>query len=169
MVISQQQLRQKMADVIQQLRTEMNETFNDRIDMLSSINTALQHVAAKPAASKPYRINDLIPGAMTREKLGTSCRTHTCMRGQTKEKRCLSALKALTSLRQQHLQWIVLMMSSEQFRRHLTNPAQNSKRTTENGTANTRTGGFRSMARDREEIGSEEHVRHKLSTCSTGQ
>ena len=50
-----------MADVMQQLRTEMNETVNGRIDVLSSINTALQKVSAKLAVSKPYRISDLIP------------------------------------------------------------------------------------------------------------
>ena len=60
MVTFQEQLRQEMADVIQQFRKEMNETVNGRIDMLS-INTALQNVSAKPAASKPYRISDLMP------------------------------------------------------------------------------------------------------------
>ena len=42
----QQQLGQDMTDVKQQLRAEMNETANGRIDMLSSINTALQNVSA---------------------------------------------------------------------------------------------------------------------------
>ena len=50
-----------MTDATQELRTELNETVNDRIDMLSSINTALQKVSAKPAVSKSYRISDLIP------------------------------------------------------------------------------------------------------------
>ena len=59
-VTIQQQLRQDMADVIQHLRTEMNETVNGRIDMFSSINAAVQNESAKPAASKPYRISDLI-------------------------------------------------------------------------------------------------------------
>ena len=44
----QQQLRQEMTDVIQQLHTEMNQTVNGRIDMLSSIGTALQQVSANP-------------------------------------------------------------------------------------------------------------------------
>ena len=55
----QQQLRQEMTDVIQQL--EMNETVSGRMDMLNSINAALQNVSAKSIASKPYRISDLIP------------------------------------------------------------------------------------------------------------
>ena len=59
--VFQQQLRQEMTDVIQQLRTEMNETVNGRMDMLNSINTALQNVSTKTNDSKPYRISDLIP------------------------------------------------------------------------------------------------------------
>ena len=39
----------------------MTGTINNRVDMLNSINTALQNVAAKPVDSKPYRISDLIP------------------------------------------------------------------------------------------------------------
>ena len=50
----QQQLGQEMTDVIQQLRVEMNETVSGRMDMLNSINTALQSVSAKSTASKPY-------------------------------------------------------------------------------------------------------------------
>ena len=59
--VFQQQLRQEMTDIIQQLRTEMNETVNGRMDMLNSINTALQNVSTKATDSKPYRISDLIP------------------------------------------------------------------------------------------------------------
>ena len=51
-----------MVDVIQQLNTEMNEAVNCSVDMLSSINTALLNVSAKPSDSKPYRISDFIPG-----------------------------------------------------------------------------------------------------------
>ena len=57
----QQQLRQKVADVIQQMRVEVNETTSGRMDMLNSINAALQNVSARPAESKPYQISDLIP------------------------------------------------------------------------------------------------------------
>ena len=51
--VFQQQLRQEMTDVIQQLRTEMNETVNGRMDMLNSINTALQNVSTKTTDFKP--------------------------------------------------------------------------------------------------------------------
>ena len=56
-----QQLRQEVADVTQRLRAEVNEAVSGRMDMLNSINTALQNVSRKPAASKPYRISDLLP------------------------------------------------------------------------------------------------------------
>ena len=59
--VFQQQMRQDVADVMQQLRVEMTGTINSRINMLSSINTALQNVAAKPVDAKPYRTSDLIP------------------------------------------------------------------------------------------------------------
>ena len=55
----QQRLRQEVADVMQQLRAEVNEASSGRMDMLSIINTALQNVSVKPAESKPYRISDL--------------------------------------------------------------------------------------------------------------
>ena len=57
----QQQFRQDMTDVIQQLRVEVNETVTGRKDMLNSTNTALHKMSAKPTASKPYRISDFIP------------------------------------------------------------------------------------------------------------
>ena len=59
--VFQQQLRQEMTDVIQQLRTEMNETVNGRMDMLNSINTARQNVSMKTTHFKPYLITYLIP------------------------------------------------------------------------------------------------------------
>ena len=57
----QQQLRQEVRDVMQQLRAEVTEASSGRMDMMSIINTALQNVSVKPAESKPYRISDLIP------------------------------------------------------------------------------------------------------------
>ena len=52
----QQQLRQEMTDVIQQLRIEVHETVSGRTDMLNRINTALQNVLATlPFARKPIR------------------------------------------------------------------------------------------------------------------
>ena len=59
--VFQQQLRQEMTDVMQQLRTEMNETVNGRMDMLNSINPALQNASTKTTDFKPCRISDLIP------------------------------------------------------------------------------------------------------------
>ena len=61
LVTLQQQLRQEVADVIQQLRAEVNEAISGRMDMMNSISAALQRMTAKPAESKPYRISDLIP------------------------------------------------------------------------------------------------------------
>ena len=61
LVTFQQQLRQEVADVIQQLRAEMNEAINSRMDMMNNISAALQRLTANPAESKPYRISDLIP------------------------------------------------------------------------------------------------------------
>ena len=43
------------------LFTDMNETVDGKIDVMSSINTSLQNESATPAASKPNRITDLIP------------------------------------------------------------------------------------------------------------
>ena len=57
----QQQSRQEVADVIQLLRAGVNEAISGRMDMLNSINTALQNVSARPAEAKPYRISDVIP------------------------------------------------------------------------------------------------------------
>ena len=53
--------RQEVADVIQQLRAEVNKAISGRMDMMNSISIALQKVSAKPAESKPYRISDLLP------------------------------------------------------------------------------------------------------------
>ena len=59
--VFQQQLRQEVADVIQQLRTEMNEKISSRMDMLNSIRTAMQSMAGRPNDLRPYKISDLIP------------------------------------------------------------------------------------------------------------
>ena len=40
---------------------EVNDVISGRMDMLNSINTALQNVSARPAENKPYRIRDLTP------------------------------------------------------------------------------------------------------------
>ena len=57
----QLQLRQEVSDVMQHLRAEVNDATSGRMDMLNSINTALQNVSARPAETKPYRISDFIP------------------------------------------------------------------------------------------------------------
>ena len=57
----QQQLRQEVTEVMKQLRAEVDDSISGRMDMLNSINTALQNVSARPAENKPYRISDLIP------------------------------------------------------------------------------------------------------------
>ena len=49
----QQQLRQEVAGVTQQLRVEVNDSISGRMDMLNSLNTALLNVSAKPTDSKP--------------------------------------------------------------------------------------------------------------------
>ena len=49
-----------MADV-QHVRTDLNDTINDRNDMLIGIVAALQNVSVTPAATQRYRISDLIP------------------------------------------------------------------------------------------------------------
>ena len=85
-----------MTDVIQQLCAEMDETVNGRIDMLISINTALQKVSAKPAVSKPCRSSDPFletgKAATTRDNFDISCRTCTCgcKRGQEGETMAVS-------------------------------------------------------------------------------
>ena len=52
-----QQMWQEVADVTPN-ESGMTETMNGRIDMLNSINTALQNVSTKPTDSKPHRISD---------------------------------------------------------------------------------------------------------------
>ena len=78
---------------MQQLRAEMTGTINSRVDMLSSVDTALQNIAAKPGDSKPYRISDLIPRKLGRTTMRKAnfevsfqiC-TCGCRRGRTKVK-----------------------------------------------------------------------------------
>ena len=52
-VTFQQQLRQERADVMQQLRAEVNDAISGRMDMLNSINTALKNVSARPFRAIP--------------------------------------------------------------------------------------------------------------------
>ena len=81
-----------MADEIQQVRNELNETANGRLDMLNGIATALQRVTAN-AASRPYRISDLIPrhGGSSNDKgefrhfMTCTC---GCKHGLKKQRQC---------------------------------------------------------------------------------
>ena len=57
----QQQLCSEVEEIMQQVRAELAETVSGRIDMLNSINNALQNASVKPALTMPYRISDLIP------------------------------------------------------------------------------------------------------------
>ena len=60
MVSLQQQLRQEMAGVVQQVRAELNETAYGSLDMLNSIAAAMRRVTGNPVPM-PYRISDFIP------------------------------------------------------------------------------------------------------------
>ena len=51
----QQQLRQEVTDVMQQLRAAVNEAISGRMDILNSINTALHNVSARPAEKREFR------------------------------------------------------------------------------------------------------------------
>ena len=123
----QQQFRQDMTDVIQQLRVEVNETVTGRKDMLNSTNTALQKISAKqrrPSHTESVTFfQETSKAATTEDNFDSSCRTCTCgcKRGQTKEKHCLSALRAPTSLTTARLQMIVQMRSSDRLRRNSSN------------------------------------------------
>ena len=58
----QQQVRQEIADSMQQVREEMHTAINGRLDAISSISSAMQRLSAGSAeTAKPYRISDLIP------------------------------------------------------------------------------------------------------------
>ena len=59
-MVNVQQVRQVMTDVIQHVRSELDETVNDRSHVLNGIVTALQRVTTSPA-SKPHRTSDFIP------------------------------------------------------------------------------------------------------------
>ena len=92
MVHLQQQVRQEMADEIQQVRNEPNETANGRLDMLNGIATALQRVTAN-AAPRRYRISDLIArhrgGSNDKGEFRhfTTC-TCGCKQGLKKQRQC---------------------------------------------------------------------------------
>ena len=117
MVDLQQQKRQAMARMIQQVPNKLHETVFGRIDMLN--RRTCQQIQL---ASKPYRISDVIPtGKAASQGNNSDTSRHTssygCKRGLLKERRCWSALKALISTMSAHCQQIVRKSSSEPLRR----------------------------------------------------
>ena len=56
----QQQLRQEVADVIKQLRAEMNEVISGRMDMLNSINTALTLRLRLPCRCRQHQLTSTL-------------------------------------------------------------------------------------------------------------
>ena len=160
MVTFQRQLRQEMADVTQQLCTEL------RIDMLNSINTAVQNLSAKPAASMRYRINDLIRrnwvgGNAKGEFRHFSSDLHLWMQAWSDEGETTLVSVAVTSSTTPRWQWIVQKRNSAQLTVTLPRIVQNnSKRTTEKSSASARTEKIRSAARNRECLARTQHTQH---------
>ena len=131
----QQQLRQEVTDVLEQLRAKVNDTISGRMDMLNSINRALQNVSAGPAENKPNRSSDLIArnrkgNNEKKECSGALCQTCTCgcKHGQIKERRCLPSSKAPTSWTTTRLRLIAQSTSSDRWKHP--NPAQNDSKQT---------------------------------------
>ena len=120
----QQQLRREMADVIQQLRAEVNESINGRMDMLNCINAALQNASTRPAESKPYRISDLIlPRNWERSNEKGEFRRfmsdlHLWVQAWSNqgERECLSVLRVAISLTTTRLHLIARMKSSDRLK-----------------------------------------------------
>ena len=71
LVTFQQQLRSEVAEIIQQVRTELNDTVGGRTDVVNSINHAVRNMTVKPAPAPapatPYQISDLIPKKLGRQ------------------------------------------------------------------------------------------------------
>ena len=138
--VFQQQLRQEVAVVIQQLRAEVNESISGRMDMLNSISTSLQNVSAKPTDSKPFRISDLLPRNWKCSNEKGKFRSfmsdlHLWMQAWSNQgEKCMSVLRAPTGSTAARLHLTVQMKNSDPLRR-VTIPsiAQNdSKRTADN-------------------------------------
>ena len=118
-----QQIRQEMTDVIQQLRAEVNESINGRMDMLNSINAALQ--MCQQDQQNPSHIGSVTSffpetgnAATKKESSGDSCQICTCgcKHGQTKERECLSVLRVAISLTTTRLHLIARMKSSDRLK-----------------------------------------------------
>ena len=163
------------SDVIQQARTDLNETVNGRLDMLTSITRASQRVTANPASKPNKRPHSKKLGR--KEKLEhVMSDVHLWMQAWSNEgERMFVSVESsdLTSSTTAHVRYIDC--SQEQFRTIAASLYQVLHRTTENepliivSSANERTEGVRSLVRNREEVRSEERVRQKISICSTDQ
>ena len=143
----QQQLRQEVADVIQQLRAEMNEAISGRMDMMNSISTALQ-----------FRIftSDL----------------HLWMQAWSDQG--AQMLASVESVDRFDNKVITFDYSYEEFRSIDASLYQVLHRTTSNeplGIVQQTRGqkGFEAMACNSAKVRSEEHVGQKLSVCSNDQ
>ena len=88
----QQQLSSEVEEIMQQVRAEMAETVSGRIDMLSSVNTALRNASVKPLSQSHTESatssREIRKAAKLRNNFEISCRTCTCgcKRGQVKER-----------------------------------------------------------------------------------
>ena len=172
----QQQLRQEEADARQQLRAEMTGTIHSRVDMLSSINTALQNIAAKPGDSKPDRISDLIPRNWEGNNEKGEVRSfmsdlHLWMPAWSNQGEMIfTSVERVdkfdsSAIAVDCLEEFRMIEASRNQILHRTT----AKEPTENRATNTGTEGMRSMARDREEVRPKKHVRQEFSKCSTDQ
>ena len=62
LVSLQQQFRQELADAVVQIRNEMRNEVNGRLDLLNSMTTAILNIAtASSNGTRPHKISDLIP------------------------------------------------------------------------------------------------------------
>ena len=164
-----------MADVIQQLRTEMNERINGRMDMLSSISAAIKDVSAKTSNSKPYRISDPIPRNWEGSNENGEFRSfmsdlHLWMQAWSDQgERILSRVESVEKVDHDAL---AVDCTQEEFRALETTLFQVLHRTTANEPLKMvqqveGQRGVRSLAPDSQEIRQEEHVRQELSICSS--
>ena len=154
----QQQLRQEVTDVMQQLRAEVNDRIGGSGGMLNSMNTALQNVSARPAETKPYRISDPIP----RNWEGNN------EKGEFRS--FMSDLHLwMQAWSNQGEKMLAIVEGAEKLDNNASPTQNDSKQATEDSAANEMTERVRSMACNSEEIRSEEQVRQQLSICSVDQ
>ena len=160
----QQQFRQEMAELIQQVRTELNE--------LNGIATALQqsHIGSETSSQETGN------AATTRDNSDISRRTCTCgcKHGLTKERQCSSSVGCTAKF---DCRALSEDCSQEKFGTIEASLYQVLQGTTANEPLRTvqQTQGQKGfeawcavVARSREEVRSEEHARPEFSTPGTG-